>query len=201
MVSNTGKAAGDVLGDKREIYPSGDNFGWRDITGEVLTRGVGATDPAWAQIGSGPFSAYQFALNDVCWMSYHVPHDIVPNSVIHFHAHWLPDGTNAQPVKWQWDYTYARGFNQEAFDAAGDQITAEEAAGGVAYQHMVTETLGVKLDTLNEPDGIIYVKLTRIANGATDNTDAIFLLTADVHYQSTDQSTFGKAPNFYGAQV
>ena len=200
MVSNTGKAAGDVLGDIRLIYPDSDDFGWRDITGEVVTRGVGATDPSWQQIGSGPFFAYQFALNDVCWMVYHIPHDIVPNSVIHFHVHWIADGTNEQPVKWQWDYTYARGFNQEAFDATGDQITAQQAPPGTAYQHMVTETAGVKINTLNEPDGLIYVKITRLTNGATDNTDAIFLLTADVHYQSTGMATYGKAPDFYGAQ-
>jgi len=200
MVSNSGKAAGDVLGDVRITYPGSDYFGWRDITGQVRTRGVGATDPAWAQLGSGPFYAYQFAVNDVCWMEYHVPHDIVPNSIIHFHVHWLADGTDVNIVKWQWDYAYARGFNQEAFDAAGDQITAQEAGAGIAYQHMVTETAGVKLATLNEPDGMIYVKITRLTNGGSENADGIFVLTADVHYQSTDRATYGKAPNFYGAQ-
>lgn len=203
MVSNGNKAAGDVIGDHRLIYPKSDYFGWRDITGEITLRGVAATDPSWEQIGSGPFYAYNFGINDKVWMVYHVPHDIVPNSVIHFHTHWMPDGTNVNPVKWQWDYAYARGFDQEAFGVTGSTtfISAEQAGPGVAYQHMVTETTGIKLDTLDEPDGLIVVCITRVTNGATENTDGIFLLTADVHYQSTDMGTFGKAPDFYGKQT
>ena len=197
MVSNTGKAPGDILGSPRLIYPNSDKFGWRDITGEITLRGVAATDPSWDQIGSGPFYAYNFGLNDKVWMVYHVPHDIVPNAQIYLHTHWLADGTDANTVKWQWDYTYAKGFNQAAFDSTGTTITAEQAASGTAYQHMVTETVGITVDGLTEPDGLIIVCITRITNGGTNNTDGIFLLTADVHYQSTDMGTFGKAPDFY----
>lgn len=173
-------------------------FGWRDITGEVLTRGVGATDPAWAQIGSGPFYAYSFALNDTCWMVYHVPHDFAPSTDVHLHVHWISDGTDANPVKWQFKYAYAKGFNQAAFDSAGTTITAQEAASGTAYQHMVTETSAIDM-SITEPDGLILVNITRVTNGATDNTDTIFMLTADVHYRSTNLATLNKSPNFYGA--
>lgn len=197
MAIATDKGIKDVLETARYIFPDTDDLGWRDITGEVLTRGVGATDPAWTQIGSGPFYAYAFALNDVCWMAYHIPHDIVPNTAIHFHTHWLTDGTNANPVKWEYSYTYAKGFNQGAFDTTGTVITSEEAAAGIAYQHMVTETAAVIIDGLSEPDGIVYVRIRRLTNGATDNTDNVYMLTSDVHYQSTNLATFGKAPNFY----
>jgi hypothetical protein len=198
MATNTGKSPGEIFGRFKMIYPNGDSFGWRDIEGVVTTRGVGATDPDWAQIGSSAFYAYSFSLNDTCWINYHIPHDIVPNAPVHFHCHWLTDGTNVNPVKWQFQYTYAKGFNQAAYNVTGTTVTAEEAPPGVAYQHMVTETAAQEISGLTEPDGIIQCRITRIANGATDNTDTIFLLEADVHYQSSNQATYDKAPNFYG---
>ena len=173
-------------------------FGWRDITGQILTRGVGATDPAWAQLSTGPFYAYRFDINDVAWIPFHVPHDIVPDADIHFHVHWIPDGTDANTVKWNFDYMYARGFNQDAFNPAGSSVTAEEAGPGTAWQHMVTETAAVSIANLDEPDGIIYLKLTRVTNGGTDNADDIFVLLSDLHYQCTNCGTANKAPTFYG---
>lgn len=169
---------------------------WRDITGSIEVRGVAATDPAWAQISSGPFYAWRFAVDDIIWMCYHIPHDFVPNTEIHLHVHWLPDGTNVNDVKWEWYYTYAKGFDQSAFNPAGTQITATTTPSGTAYQHYVTETTGIDL-SITEPDGLIYCRIARVTNGGTDNTDEIFLLTADVHYRSTDTGTVGKAPNFY----
>jgi len=197
VVDNTAKGPGEVFGAKRMIYPDTSDYGWRDITAPVNVRGVGANDPTWSQIGSSVFYAYNFAVGDECWMAFHIPHDIVPNCLVYFHAHWLPDGTNVQPVKWQFDYMYARGFNQDAFAVAGVTITAEEAGPGVAYQHMVTESGGQQIANLDEPDGIIYCRISRVTNGGTDNTDEIFLLTADIHYQTTDKATYNKAPNFY----
>lgn len=197
MAINDGRSPGEILGNARYVYPDTDDFGWRDITGEIITRGVGATDPTWTQISTSPFYAYSFALNDVCWINYHIPHDIVPNTPIHFHAHWMTDGTDANIVKWQFEYTFAKGFNQGAFSMTASTITAEEAASGTAYQHMVTEADAVQITGLTEPDGIIQCKVTRLTNGGTDNSDNVFLLLTDCHYQSTDHSTYGKAPSFY----
>jgi hypothetical protein len=196
-MSIAGKTVKQVLGNPQFIYPDASDFGWRDITGQVLVRGVAATDPAWSQIGSSPFSAYKFDVNDFVWFIFHIPHDIVPGADIHFHAHWLTDGTNTAVVKWEWTYMYAKGFNQGNFNVNGTVITAEQAAANSAYRHMVTETVGVSIPGLTEPDGIVYVRLRRVTNGATDNTDGIFLLTSDIHYQTTDASTVDKAPNFY----
>jgi len=195
--ANAQKGAGEILGTRRMIYPDVDDFGWKDITAAVTVRGVGANDPTWAQIGTSEFYGYNFALGDECWFVFHVPHDIVPNGLVHFHTHWLSDGTDANIVRWQFDYTYARGFNQEAFNMAGTTITAEEAASGTAYQHMVTESDGQQIANLDEPDGLILCRVSRVTNGGTNNTDNIFLLTADLHYQSTGRATYGKAPNFY----
>lgn len=192
-----GNSPGDVLGNKRYTYPDASDFGWRDITGEIITRGVGATDPVWTQIGTSVFYGYAFAVNDVCWINYHVPHDILPNGEIFFHVHWITSGTSTNSVKWQFDYTYAKGFNQAAFSMTPTTMTVEEAASGTAYQHMVTESTGQTISGLSEPDGIVQCKITRLTNGGSENGDNVFLLLADLHYQSTNQGTYGKAPNFY----
>jgi hypothetical protein len=173
--------------------------GWRDILGQIVVRAAGAGRPTWSQINSTNFWAYQFAVNDVSWIHYHIPHDYVPGSDIHIHTHWLPDGTDANSVKWEYQYSYAKGFDQEAF-ALGSPTTinAEQAVSTpTQYQHMVTETAAITIAGLTEPDGFIMVRIKRVTNGATDNADGIFVLTSDVHYRSDSKSTLGKAPDFY----
>lgn len=170
---------------------------WADITGQIDTR-IGATNPAWTQIGAGPFYAYAFQVNDECWVNFHVPHDIVPGSDVHLHCHWLPSSTSTNTVKWEWYYTFAKGFDQEAFDTTGTQITAEEAGPGVAYQHMVTETAAITIPAMTEPDGFILTRMRRVTNGGTDNPNTIYVITTDLHYQTNGQvGTTNKAPDFY----
>jgi len=50
---------------------------------------------------------------------------------------------------------------------------------------------------LTEPDELILVTLRRVANGATENTDTVFGLTVDFHYESDRRSTPNRSPNFY----
>ena len=186
-----------------KVDDTGADWPFRDITGEIVTRGVGVTDPTWTQVGATVFYAYLFAVNDVCWISFHIPHDYVTDidgagtvSPIYLHTHWFPDGTDTNTVKWQYEYAYANGHNQEAFDFAGTTVTSEQAPPGTQYQHMVTETAAISVSGM-EPDGILYVKMTRITNGGTDNSDNIFVLTLDVHYQSTNIGTKNRSPGFY----
>lgn len=188
---------GNTYGIKVDTDIGSDTFPWRDITSEVLTRGLGATDPDWAVIGATPFSGYKFAINDTCWMSFHIPHDYVFGTDIYLHTHWLPDGTNTASVKWQYVWAYANGHNQAAFDFTGSTEYSEQSPPGTAYQHMVSETPAITVSGM-EPDGILYVNITRITNGGTDNTDNIFVLTNDVHYQSTNIGTKNRSPSFYG---
>ena len=172
-------------------------YGWNDITSEVIVRGVGASDPTWSIINGGAFSAYKFGVGKKCWMSFHLPHDYAKGTDIYLHAHWIPDGTDTNSVKWQFTYSYAHGHNQAAFLLASpDVISAEQVVGGTIYQHYVTETTAITIPDM-EPDGIIEVAIERVTNGGTNNTDGIFLLTCDVHYQSTGVATLNRSPNFY----
>jgi hypothetical protein len=198
------KSVSEILDNPDKIYPESRSFGWHDITGQVLVRGVASTDPDWVQVAGGPMFCYRFAVNDSVWFVYHIPHDIVPNFPIHFHAHWMTNGTSTAAVTWEWSYMYAKGFNQQAFDPAGVVVKASQAGAGVAYRHMVTETDPVTIEGLTEPDGLVYCRLRRINNETSpiaNNGDAVYLLTADIHYQSTNEPTINKAPNFYRDSV
>lgn len=171
------------------------DWGWEDITGTIETKG-GGTDPTWSIIGAGPFYAYKFAVNDECWMVYHVPHNYAPGTDIYFHVHWMPDGTDANSVKWQYTYSIAKGHQQSQFSVTGTTITSEQSPVGTAYTHQISETAAVSSTEL-EVDALIRVNIKRITNGGTDNGNGIFVDTADVHYQSTNVATKNKAPNFY----
>lgn len=173
--------------------------GFHDITSEIVVRGVGATDPNWSQMGTSALYAYEFALDDQCWMAFHIPHDYRLGTGIYLHAHWTSNGTNVNIVKWTWTYAYSKGHNQAVFPiTATTEVSAQEAAQGTAWRHMITETV-IQTNTNFEPDGIIYCNIARKTNGGTDNTDKIFLLTADVHYQSTGLPTLNRSPNFYAS--
>ena len=175
------------------------SIGYRDLEGTIDTR-TGATNPTWTIIGSGPFYAYAFGYTptqDEAYITFHVPHDIVPGSDIFFHIHWMTDGTETNTVKFECTYTFAKGFDQEAFDTSGTTFNLEEAAPGTAYQHMVTESNAITIPGLTEPDGLILVHFKRVTNGGTNNADTVYVLEADLHYLSNNMGTLNKAPNFY----
>ena len=197
-LANIGNAITEVaIGEGVKLGTSdANNFGWRDLEGPIIVRGIAGNSPTWAQVDTTGFWDYQFAVNDECWIGYHVPHDYVPSTDIFIHAHWLTDGVDVNPVKWEWQLAYADGYGVDVFPlGAATTITAEEAAAGVAYTHMITET--VAIPTTMVVDGLIKVHMKRITNGATENTDGIFLLTSDIHYQSTNLPTKNRNPNFY----
>jgi hypothetical protein len=171
--------------------------GYHDILGQIQdTPGGNPTSPDWDQI-TGSFYSWNFAVSDEVWIHYHIPHDYVKGTPVYFHAHWLPNGTNTNSVKWQWEYSYAQGHNQAAFNlGSSTTITAEQTVGGTQYQHYITETAAETIADM-EPDGIIMAHVSRITNGGTDNTDGIFLLLSDIHYKSSGLPTPNRAPNFY----
>ena len=175
-------------------------FGWRDITSSIEVRGTGANDPTFAVYTGTLLRQYQFSastMNEV-FMVFHVPHDWVPGTSIYFHTHWsnasaVPDTGN---VVWKFDYSFAKGFGQGAFPAVSTvQVIA--ASPAVRYTHNVSETPAVTIAEM-EVYGLILVRCYRDATNASDTcTDAVFLHTADIHYQSTNMATVNKAPSFY----
>lgn len=179
-------------------------FGWHDMLGQIHTRGVGATDPAWTAY-RGTISAYLFQVNDVAWCTFHMPHDYVPGSDLHLHIHWshISAAVVSGAATWSFDVSYAKGHNQAAFSAP-ITATVSQNASTTQYQHMIAEVQisnaggdASHIDrALLEVDGLILVRVTLTANTLNAATD-VFGHMLDIHYQSTGCPTKNKAPSFY----
>lgn len=182
-------------------------FGWRDLLGQIRTRGVGSDDPNDATY-NGNIKAYQFSVGDECWVDYHIPHDYVPGTDIYLHFHWSHNSAivTGGSVTWGADITYAKGHDQAAFPATVN-ITVVGNASTTQYQHIITEvqisTSGGganQIDTDNlEPDGVIMIRGYLSANNITSGgaVPDPFLHFKDIHYQSTNIATKNKVPDFY----
>ena len=168
---------------------------WKDNLGPIILPATGVTVPTWTQMQNN-FYGYAFQLADRCWFSFHIGHDYLPGSDIYFHTHWTTNGTSTNSVKWEVNYTIAKGHNQSAFSGTGTTITIEQAASGTAWRHMISESAAITSAEI-EPDSLMLVHLTRITNGATDNGDTVFLHQADLHFQASYLGTKNKSPNFY----
>lgn len=172
--------------------------GWRDMLGQIVPRANVPTSPTWTQMGASPFWAYLFALNDEVWMAFHLQHDYDPGTDIYLHVHWTTDGVSTNTTKWQFDWCYAKGYDQDNFDInAGNTTTVEQAGAGTAWRHMIAEIATPISSADFEVDGLLLVHIKRITNGGSNNTDSVFVQTIDCHYQTSSFATPSRQYPFY----
>jgi len=172
---------------------------WKDLVAPLASAPIpSANNPVMTAFGpSGDRKEYAFDLNDYLFVQpFHVNHDIIPGALAYPHVHWTTNGTSTNSVKWQLEILRALGHQQAAF-AAPMTLTVEQSPVGTAWQHMVAEVSDSDALPLYEPDELILITLKRITNGGTDNTDDVFGMTVDLHYQSNTVGTISKAPDFY----
>ena len=172
---------------------------WDDMLTAISSGKIGAANaPNWTAFGpTGTNFQWVFSLNDYIQLSgFHITHDVKPGSKIYPHIHWTTDGTDTNTVKWRLSYTLAKGHDQEAFpvDATRD---LEQAGSGIAWQHMIVEVSDTAAIEVPEIDTIIILRLERVTNDGTDNTDDVFGIYVDLHYQKDRFGTPQKAPDFY----
>jgi hypothetical protein len=174
--------------------------GWKDSVSLVSAAPGGAAAPTLANFGpAGTLQRqeYSFALNDYVWIgAFHVNHDISSGCKCYPHVHWSTNGTDLNTVKWEFHIQRALGHNQAAFGAP-TVISVTQAASGTAWKHMIAEVALADALTLTEPDELILVSLRRVTNGGTNNTDAVFGILVDLHYEADRMATKNKSPNFY----
>lgn len=174
--------------------------GWKDIVVAINASPGGSVAPTLANFGpAGTLQRqeYAFALDDYVWLSpIHINHDVKPGGAGYLHVHWSTNGTSTNTVRWEFHVQRALGHNQANF-AAPTVRTVTQAAAGTAWRHMVAEVAIGDILTLTEPDELILVTLRRVTNGGTNNTDTVFALCVDMHYESDRDTTINKAPNFY----
>jgi hypothetical protein len=183
-------------------------FPWQDIIGDVRPKTTGAGTPAAATFIGGQCQQYRFVANDVIDFLYHIPHDYLPGSDLHFHIHWAHNGTDiTDNVVFTYYASYAKGHNQDNFDAeVTGTITynTTDIATTPQYRHRIDEvqisTAGGSASMVNttdiEPDGVLMVRL-KVTTLPTITAGSLFIHTSDIHYQSTGIGTKQKSPDFY----
>ena len=175
------------------------HYGWRDLVATVSSARVPAANaPTLDNFGpSGNRTEYKFALNDYIMIKpFHVNHDVRPYGQAYLHVHWTTNGTSTATVKWEFEILRAKGHGQQAFGAP-TTLSVTQAPAGTAWQHMIAEITDSDVMTLYEPDELIMVILKRVTNGGVNNTDKVFALEVDFHYESDRVFTPYKSPDFY----
>lgn len=204
-VFQDGQAAGEITEqDMRDFIVSSmlkddalgsTTGGWRDLRAALVASATGAGTPALAVFGTtGNIKQLSFGVGDSVYIAFHIDHDVKVGSTCYLHVHWSTNGTNTQPVKWQLSSVTAAGHDTDNF-GADVVLTLEEAAQGTAWRHMITED--ATGTTIPEVDSLVIMELERITNGATENTDTVFGLFVDIHYQTDHYATKNRSPNFY----
>lgn len=170
--------------------------GYRDLTGVILPVGS-LNAPTLLPFGSsGLRMETAFEIGQYAFVSaFHVNHDIKIGGSAYIHIHWSTDGNDSNTVKWEFQVSRALGHNQEYFTAETSYFV--EGTPNGAWRHLISEVGEEDKLILTEPDELFLVTVRRVSNGGTDNTDNVFGLTVDFHYESDRDSTPNKAPNFY----
>ena len=172
--------------------------GWKDLTSDIKSSGVGSNDPTWSLMFDGIY-AHKFNNNNMnqCWTTFHIDHDYKLGSPIHLHIHWTTSDAGSGTVRWGFEYTIAKSHQQEAFPKSSI-VYVEQSCVPTARTHYVAEiTTGLTSNSF-EPDTLILVRVFRDAANLKDTcTSQVFGLTVDCHYQIDRFATVNKAPNFY----
>jgi hypothetical protein len=133
------------------------------------------------------------------WVNFHIKHDIAPGTLLYPHVHWSTTGTNTGVARWGFEYTVAKGHQQQAFPAT-TTVYVEQAFTGQARTHMIAEvSLANAIPATNiEVDSLVLMRIFRDAAHANDTlTDPAFLFMVDLHYQKQYLGTKNRSPNFY----
>jgi hypothetical protein len=177
-------------------------MGWKDLVSPIAATPGSVAAPtleAFQTAGTLQRKEYAFAIDDYVWLTpFHVLHDIKADgtSKAYLHVHWSTNGTQTNTVKWE--FHVQRALRSTAAFGAPTVISVTGTPSGVAYTHEVTEVADVDALTLTQPDELILVSLKRVTNGGTNNTNLVYGLMVDMHYEAGQASTINKAAPFWG---
>ena len=181
-------------------------MGWRDIIGSVQPKGSGTGSPARTVYRAGNVAQYAFIANDLCDFEFHMPHDLVVGTDLHFHVHWSHNGT-AISGNAVFDFYYSIGKRDGTFGAEKD-LTITYATVDVAttprYGHRVNETqmtAATATATLAATSEVevdaLCIGTLKLTTLPTITGGSLFIHTCDIHYQSNNVGTKNKQSNFY----
>lgn len=171
------------------------SIGWKRQMAALIGATIGSGTPSLAPFGpSGVSQAKAFAIGDSVYVASMVPHDALGGGSLFPVMSWSTNGNSVNSVKWEISHTFANGYNTTTFPA-NSVITLEEAASGIAWQHMTS--LGGSGVPGIEIGGACIAEIKRISNGGTDNLDIVFGLFSGFHYPTNKFDTLNKEPPFF----
>jgi hypothetical protein len=210
------KAGDNILGSLKfpsasgfGIFP-GNTYGWRDLLGDISGKSSGSQAPSQSTFMTG-IRGWAYAAGDMGDLTFHLPHDYAPGTDLFLHFHWSHNGTNITgSFVATCNITYAKGHQQSSFSNVISPVLTVPSlniANTPRYFHRVDEMQisvnggGVNLldSSQFEVDGVLIVSFTMstIPSISGGSPNSPFILSADLHYQSTGISTKNKSPNFY----
>lgn len=164
--------------------------------------GIGVNAPDLANLRDGLY-LYAFAGTgatvEQAFFTVHLLHDIKPGSKPTFHIHWTHNvASPTGNVKWNIEYSYARGYGVDAYPATTTISTVQ--AAGAQYTHHITPDDDMELTLTNmEPDMVL---IGRIYRDPTDGSDTFgndaFLIQIDLHYEVGQIGTYQRNRPFNG---
>ncbi len=176
-------------------------LGWRDNIVELKVDSSSANAPTLNPFRGG-ILAWSFPAGEMteAHSAWHIDHDYALGTKLYIHVHWSPKTTSMGTVRWGFEYTVAKGHQQQAFPTT-TTVYVEQASVGTAYMHYVGEVSeanaidGAILDI--EPDTVILVRLFRDGGNVADTfPDEVFVSFIDLHYQADRATTPFKSPDF-----
>lgn len=176
--------------------------GWNDLhTSMKEGKVTGPASPTWASWAGTNFKTQQFSASTKEFLQLdpiHMDHFYKPGSDIFPHVHWMPDDTNTGVVRWELQFSLAKGHSQEAFNPVPTTVIIEQAGSGTQYMHQTAEkAIGETLASL-EPDALFQVIIARDGAHIDDTyTGVAHGLFVDLHYEMDRLATKNRAPNFY----
>lgn len=188
------------LDNNFEELANNNALGWRD---NIIEMKVDSSSPNAPTLNPfrGGIHAWTFPPNEMteAHAAWHIDHDYALNTPLYFHVHWATASADIGTVRWGFEYTIAKGHQQQAFPVPSF-VYIEQATTGTPYMHMIAE-----LSEANaisgagiEPDTVIQVRLFRDgANVADTLNQPVFGLFLDMHYQADHTTTPNKSPPFF----
>jgi hypothetical protein len=174
-------------------------MGWKDMVSALTIEGVPEEfAPTYLPFGpSGLRRELAFQIGDYAFAKpFHVNHDMMVGGKALLHVHWSTDGVDTAPVRWEFQVSRALG-HQQAYFTAETSLFVEQAGWNGAWRHMVAEVAIGDALIMTEPDELILVTLRRVSNGSVNNTNDVFGLIVDLHYESDRDTTPNRLPDFY----
>jgi hypothetical protein len=175
-------------------------LGWRDNIVQLIGRGA-FSDPPFVQFKGGIYLlAFSHILQQEAFASFHIDHDYAMGTPIYPHIHWSVDTDTTGTVRWGFEYTIAKGHQQEAFSEPIIRYV-EQNVDGTPYKHYIAEVSDAMAipGAGIEPDTIILCRVFRDSAHSNDTYDGnAFGMCVDMHYLADKSTTVNKSPNFFG---